>query len=264
MVMIDKKSLLEISDLKIAGKIELMSEEKFNSYIQELTEYVEHYPGLEGNIHYSLKLKDYDSFSTHLTSLCKRLEDICAFDLLDECRRKTENFRSEKPEKLKAYITYFLSITAELSIDIQVKFHEAEESAKSGKNKQVKGVSQNAGKRGKHILAVDDTPFFLNMLKSALKNSEYNLTCVNSGKGAMTFLEKYDPDLFLLDIDMPNMTGFELITNIRRRGHTAPVIFLTGNFSKEYVTMALYAGAADFIVKPINIQNVLERISKHI
>ncbi|MCL2103413.1 MAG: response regulator, partial [Syntrophorhabdaceae bacterium] len=69
---------------------------------------------------------------------------------------------------------------------------------------------------------------------------------------------------FLLDIEMPEMDGYELARRIRESGHAAPIIFLTGNARKDSVARALQAGAADFIVKPVAKAELLERIGKYI
>jgi FixJ family two-component response regulator len=70
------------------------------------------------------------------------------------------------------------------------------------------------------------------------------------------------PNLFVLDIDMPEMDGIDFALELRKLGYTTPIIFVTGNAAKSYVVKAMAAGAADFIVKPINPQNVVDRINK--
>ncbi|MDR2571626.1 MAG: response regulator [Oscillospiraceae bacterium] len=114
------------------------------------------------------------------------------------------------------------------------------------------------------ILAVDDTAFFLSYLKSILSNSGYNLTCVNSGDAALNYIKTHTPDLFILDIDMPGMDGYELAIKIRANKHTAPIVFLTANATRENVFKAIKVGAADFITKPMNREDAITRISKHI
>ncbi len=114
------------------------------------------------------------------------------------------------------------------------------------------------------ILAVDDTEFFLRTLKSILQGTHYKLTCTTSGSKALKFLQKTHPNLFILDIDMPDMNGYELAQKIRASGQTAPIIFLTGNPTRESVEKALRLGATDFIAKPICRAQVLARITKFI
>jgi DNA-binding response OmpR family regulator len=140
-----------------------------------------------------------------------------------------------------------------LSIDIQIALFGGETTA------QVNPVSSNEQKL---ILAVDDVSMFLQTLKMHLQDSPYKLVCVSSGEDALKFIDKKTPDLFILDWEMPKMNGYQLATLIKARGETAPIIFLTGNSDKESVVKALSIGAADFIIKPINKEQVLDRISK--
>ena len=77
-------------------------------------------------------------------------------------------------------------------------------------------------------------------------------------------LNKIKPQLFVLDIDMPEMNGIELAKRLRKQGQNAPIIFLTGNATMEYVKECLQVECSDFIVKPINPQNVASRIKKYL
>lgn len=125
-------------------------------------------------------------------------------------------------------------------------------------------ITDDAAMTGrKSILAVDDTEFFLRTLRSILQdNAMYKLTCTTSGTTALKFLQKNHPNLFILDIDMPDMNGYELAQRIRASGQTAPIIFLTGNSTEESIIKALQVGAADFIAKPVCKAKLLERIAK--
>ena len=114
----------------------------------------------------------------------------------------------------------------------------------------------------KKILAVDDADIILHILNTFLRGGQYKLTSTTSGVAALSFLKKHRPDLFILDIEMPGMDGYELAQKIRAGGQTAPIIFLTGNSTEESVIKAMQVGAADFIAKPINKVKLLERIAK--
>ncbi|MDR0320364.1 MAG: response regulator [Treponema sp.] len=114
------------------------------------------------------------------------------------------------------------------------------------------------------ILAVDDTPLSLNLLKVALQTTEYKITCVNSGRLALRFIKRNNPDLFLLDIEMPEMDGYELAKKIKESGQIAPVIFLTASATKGCVKKAAEAGAVDYIVKPIDSRKLLAKIKKYL
>jgi CheY-like chemotaxis protein len=117
-------------------------------------------------------------------------------------------------------------------------------------------------KAQKLILAVDDASFLLQTLKMHLSELPHKLVCVTSGADALRFVEKRVPDLYILDVEMPEMNGYELALELMEKGKTAPIIFLTGNNDRESVAKALTVGAADFLVKPINKEQVLSRIAK--
>jgi CheY-like chemotaxis protein len=97
-----------------------------------------------------------------------------------------------------------------------------------------------------------------------LSDTRYILTCVSSGRDALKYLEKHQPDIFLLDIEMPGMDGYELAARIKESGQKAPIIFLTGNAKKEHLARAVKSGAVDFIIKPINKDVLLAKIHKYL
>ena len=103
----------------------------------------------------------------------------------------------------------------------------------------------------KHILIVDDNKANLTAAKTALADN-YKTTAVVSGAQALKFLEKNIPDMILLDINMPEMDGFEVMENIKAMpGYSSiPIIFLTADSDVETEQKCLDAGALDFIAKP--------------
>jgi CheY-like chemotaxis protein len=115
----------------------------------------------------------------------------------------------------------------------------------------------------KIILAVDNSAFFLRAMELMLKGSGYKLVCVNSGKAALEFLRKQRaPSLFIFDIEMPLLNGYDLAKRVQELGFKAPIIFLTGNAKEEHIKEAARVGAADYIVKPLNKAQLMERINK--
>jgi len=116
----------------------------------------------------------------------------------------------------------------------------------------------------KTILAVDDMPLFLKNLKAMLQNMPYKIVCVTSAKDALRFIEKNQPDLFILDIEMPDINGYQLAKKIIGNGQKAPIIFMTGNSSPEDVEKALSIGASELIFKTMPKDDVIEIIQKYI
>ena len=113
------------------------------------------------------------------------------------------------------------------------------------------------------ILAVDNAIMFLNTLKRILEGEPYELHCETSAKDALLFLETTRPDVIFLDIEMPDMDGYELARAIKRTGQTAPILFITANSDKEYLDRALEAGAAGLLIKPLRRAQLMEKLKEH-
>jgi CheY-like chemotaxis protein/HPt (histidine-containing phosphotransfer) domain-containing protein len=257
--MINRERLLGISEISHAG-IQKMDESKFEAYVRSLNLFIEGLPEQDEKMKASLEAKDYPSLAKALADVRDLLEAISAGYMADECTKQIKELKSVKHEKLEVFMTYFLTSLSMLSIDIQMA--EYKEGASSPDEKA--GDEKIGTTEQKSILAVDDTAFFLTVLKTTLQNSEYKLICVRSGEDALKFLEKRGADLFLLDIEMPDMDGYELAAKLRESGQKAPIIFLTGSAKKENVTKAMKAGALDFIVKPINKEVFLAKIGRYL
>jgi len=114
------------------------------------------------------------------------------------------------------------------------------------------------------IMAVDNAVMFLSTLKRLLQNEPYELHCETSCDEALRFLESNRPDLILLDIEMPDMNGYELLRRIKSTNQSAPIIFITANSDKEYAKKAAEAGAAGLLIKPLRRNQLMEKIKEHI
>ncbi len=119
------------------------------------------------------------------------------------------------------------------------------------------------------IVVVDDDPVSLNHAKMLLTEESMRVTCVNSGKLLLKYIEKNTPDLILLDIVMPDVDGFETFIMVRRfEEHTGrsriPIIFISGEDDSEAEEMGLVMGASDFVRKPLNKDVLVRRIENSI
>ena len=114
----------------------------------------------------------------------------------------------------------------------------------------------------KRIVAVDDSNVVLKMLKNVLDKDRYELHPFSTGKRALEYLVQKDkiPDLIILDIEMPEMNGYEVLDRIKKMDHLegVPVIFLTANNEKKEVLKAVTGGVKDYVVKPID-KDILTR-----
>ncbi|MDR2199554.1 MAG: response regulator [Deltaproteobacteria bacterium] len=116
-----------------------------------------------------------------------------------------------------------------------------------------------------HILVVDDNLANLKFVRSQL-SGVYKISLAKSGEQCLAMGAKSVPDLILLDIEMPDMDGFE--TMERLKGHDllnrVPVIYLTANRDPETEVRALESGAVDFVTKPFEKDILRHRISLHV
>ena len=115
------------------------------------------------------------------------------------------------------------------------------------------------------ILAVDDS---LSTLKSihALLCHDYKVCTLPKPERLKELLKSLTPDLFLLDCNMPVLSGFDLIPVIRQlpEHQDTPIIFLTSEGTPDNVYVALESGASDFIVKPVDEEILRSKLSQHL
>jgi two-component system, sensor histidine kinase and response regulator len=116
------------------------------------------------------------------------------------------------------------------------------------------------------ILMVDDNPKNLQLLGSTLRNEGYQLEFATNGPTAISWLEKKIFDLILLDIMMPEMSGFEVCEHIRNQPKLAdvPIIFLTAKTDKESIVKGFKLGAQDYITKPFDTSELVARVRTHL
>ena len=114
------------------------------------------------------------------------------------------------------------------------------------------------------ILAIDDEFVILHLLQAFLKPKGYKIELVSSGESALLYLQKKLPDLILLDISMPDITGYELCNQFKtdRRIKGIPVIFISALAEGIDKAKAFEVGAADYITKPFELEEVAARV-KH-
>lgn len=115
----------------------------------------------------------------------------------------------------------------------------------------------------KHILIVDDSNMYCMIAKNALENT-YRISLAHSGPEALSFMEKEIPDLVLMDIEMPKMSGKEVLRRMKahKEWSKIPVMFMTALSELETEAECLELGADDFIAKPIKPLIMASRVSK--
>ncbi|MFP4296967.1 MAG: diguanylate cyclase [Spirulinaceae cyanobacterium] len=116
------------------------------------------------------------------------------------------------------------------------------------------------------ILVVDDISHNLSVIGSILEEVGYDTTFATSGEQALERLENISPDLVLLDLMMPGMSGLEVCKIIKSQGEwlDLPIIFLTAIQEKESLLQAFEQGAVDYITKPFHAPELLARVRLHL
>jgi diguanylate cyclase (GGDEF)-like protein len=120
--------------------------------------------------------------------------------------------------------------------------------------------------QAKHsILIVDDEISNIWILESALK-SYYTLYTAHDGRSALEMAKKHLPDLILLDVIMPDISGYEVLAELKKTAATMgiPVIFITGLSTVEEEEKGFLLGAVDYITKPFNSTIVRVRVRQHL
>ena len=112
------------------------------------------------------------------------------------------------------------------------------------------------------ILIIDDEEMILEMLKKCLEAEDLLVYTANSAKKALEQLS-IAPDIILLDINMPEINGFELCQAIRDH-ITCPILFLTARVTEQDAINGFSVGGDDYITKPFHMDELLARISAHI
>jgi DNA-binding response OmpR family regulator len=132
---------------------------------------------------------------------------------------------------------------------------------------------------GAHILVVDDDPRQLSALRRILHRSGHEVTLASSGRLGLRLALRSPPDLVLLDVAMPTMSGHEFLRRLRRleaRGrirpkgwpaglpYDTPVVFLTAMAAPHQRVSGLDAGAVDYVIKPFDADELRARIRRQL
>ena len=109
------------------------------------------------------------------------------------------------------------------------------------------------------ILVVDDIPLNVPLIRKMLGKFKFNILTANNGQAALDTVAANNVDLVLLDLMMPGMDGYEVLTRLRNQEETKelPVVILSALNSSDDVTKGFQLGANDFITKPIIMERLL-------
>ncbi|UHA72448.1 response regulator transcription factor [Paenibacillus sp. 481] len=111
------------------------------------------------------------------------------------------------------------------------------------------------------VLVIEDEPTLARLLSYNLTLEGYETTVVDHGSQGLHTALHHHFDLIILDIMLPGMNGFEVLTKLRQAGGKTPVIILTARNAEEEVVQGLKCGADDYITKPFGVAELLARAS---
>ena len=111
-----------------------------------------------------------------------------------------------------------------------------------------------------NILIVEDEPEMASALVRGLQEELLEVELAQTGKGALQLSEDQSFDLILLDVMLPDQTGFEVVQQLRRRSQDTPVLMLTARDALPDIVRGLDSGADDYLTKPFSFSELLARI----
>ncbi|HAX51228.1 MAG TPA: two-component system response regulator [Lachnospiraceae bacterium] len=117
-----------------------------------------------------------------------------------------------------------------------------------------------------NILVVDDINANLIILTEIIRNAGYIARPVTSAERAMSAIEALFPHMILLDISMPNISGFEFCARLKKSARTRdiPILFITSCYSREEKMKCFKLGAVDYIAQPFDVDEITVRINTHL
>src|SRR5690625_2810949 len=113
----------------------------------------------------------------------------------------------------------------------------------------------------KKILIVEDEPSLVFTLKDTLEAENYEVEVVSDGNDALDKVKEFEPDLMILDLMLPNVSGYDICKKIRDLRYTFPIIMLTARDQEIDKVTGLNIGADDYITNPFGVKELLARIN---
>ena len=110
------------------------------------------------------------------------------------------------------------------------------------------------------VLVAEDDDHIRNGLMEILENEGYKAIPARDGQSALALFGSQSPDFMCLDIMMPKISGYDVCREVRKRGSTIPIIFITAKTEEVDRVLGLELGADDYILKPFGVREVLARI----
>ena len=112
------------------------------------------------------------------------------------------------------------------------------------------------------VLIVDDEPNNVDFLEQALEDSGYQLITATNGQEALNKIQSEQPDLILLDLNMPIMDGFTVLAKVKEDPNLRdiPVIIISSEHESKSVVKGIKQGAEDYLTKPVNAGLLMKKV----
>ncbi|MGH9164670.1 MAG: response regulator transcription factor [Acidimicrobiales bacterium] len=121
-------------------------------------------------------------------------------------------------------------------------------------------MASAATERASRVLVVDDEENITFLLDAALRHFGFDVRVAVNGRDALSQVERFGPDVMLLDVMLPDLDGFEVVRRLRSDGFKVPVLFLTARDTVDDKVRGLTLGGDDYVTKPFSLEEVVARI----
>lgn len=146
--------------------------------------------------------------------------------------------------------------TAELQQETTV-----EDQMKEDKPEEAEKPKEKSSTGSKTVMVIDDSIVIRKMVEIALEDGDYNIVTSNSGKEGLNLVDEENPDIVIVDMTLPDMSGIDLLKAVKA-SKGIPVIMLSGKDAPQLVENAKSEGADDFLPKPFRDDDLIEKVKK--
>ncbi len=131
--------------------------------------------------------------------------------------------------------------------------------------KDIRRICCDAGAKPR-ILVIEDEPALSRVLSRVFKNGGFDVCIAATGGDGLRLAEEQNYDLILSDIDLPDISGFEICRRVKQNPNlrAVPIMLMSGRLAEENEARALNLGASDYLSKPFRAETVLSKASAHI
>ncbi|NER96305.1 MAG: response regulator [Symploca sp. SIO1B1] len=201
------------------------------------------------------------------------LPKFCRLELRTLVERCYEQLRRKRSSETTSVTVALYSKASEENgtqekIDIHQKKNQKNHHIYADKNRTnyAKKQLNNLSKTTYNIACIDDSPTVLNAINSFLDDKSFSVVMINDPVRALMQVVRIKPDLILLDVEMPNLDGYELCSLLRKHPlfKTTPIIMVTGNTGFLDRAKAKLVRASGYLTKPFNQSELLKMVFKHL